>query len=105
MKREIGIDRLYFLGEYKNIRFTDRFLGIPEEHALNPELIAKLSYILMVTIELEYRKYIELNTRLHGFDLGEAIGALQQIRSDAYDELQQLLNGEIEDSKQEVENE
>ena len=102
MKREIGIDRLYFLGEFKNIRFSDRFLELPEEHVTNPEFVAKLYYILMVTIELEYRKYIELNTRLHGFSLGEAIGALQQIRSDAYDELQQLLNGDIEDSKQEV---
>jgi len=102
MKREIGIDRLYFLGEFKNIRFADRFLEVPEEHATNPDIIAKLYYILMVTIELEYRKYIELNTRLHGFNLGEAIGALQQIRSDAYDELQQLLNGDLEDSEQEV---
>jgi len=106
MKREIGIERLYSLGQYKNIKFADRYWEVPEEYSNNPTLIDRLYYILMVTIELEYRRYLELNQRLYGLDLGEAISYLQEVQSDIYKDIQDLLtNGEINSSEQEAKNE
>ena len=106
MKRKIGIERLYFLGQYKNIKFIDGYLEVPEEHSNNSTLVDRLYYILMVSVELAYRRYLELNQRMHGLELGEAISYLQEVQSDIYKDIQDLLtNGEVTKSEKETNNE
>lgn len=60
MERKVGVERLYYLGDYKNIKFTNEVSEIPELLSENDrvmELIHKQAYL---ACEFAYRQYVEM---------------------------------------------
>lgn len=57
MNRSIKIERLYALGDYKNIKIIDELHDIPESVALNAELMGKLYSLLFTNVDLQYYRY------------------------------------------------
>jgi len=71
MKRQLTITRKYQLSTWQNADIGTQFIDIPEEFALNQELIEKLYYLQLVTGDKVYRMYYLLDARL------DALGANQ----------------------------
>lgn len=80
MIRKSEIDRLYPLGEYRNIRFSDSIDNIPDKLAMDSEFMAAIRYLQMVEIEISYRRYVELSKKVGTPTLEEAMKILEDLR-------------------------
>jgi hypothetical protein len=87
MNREIGVERLYSLGDYKNIKFSDVITDIKQEYCVDQNLMEKVRYLQMLAIETSFYRYIELAKR---------IGTVKQ------EEAMELLSGELERTLEEI---
>lgn len=59
MKRDLGVERIFPLGEYKNIKLSSTLRDIPEELAQN-ERVAGLLYLQQaLSCEIVYRRYFD----------------------------------------------
>lgn len=65
MNRSISVDRLYTLGDYKNIRFVNTINDIPEELASNPRIIELLYAQEYLQCEAGYRKYVNMLEKMN----------------------------------------
>jgi len=81
LSRSLGIERVYNLGDYKSIRFSDYVANLPERVALNAELVDKIRYLQLVNVELHYRQYIQLAEKLKTAKL-ESIAEVIQLLED-----------------------
>jgi hypothetical protein len=98
MERKISIERLYSLGNYKNIKLGNVIDGIPQELWVRPEVMGSLQFLLMLAVEVDFRRYQKLNQEIGGLSLEESLEKLSDMRDDTYREIQDLLqNGEIKD--------
>ena len=60
MQKRIGVERLYYLGDYKNIKFASEVSEIPEELAMNETATELLFLQQYIGCELAYRKYVNM---------------------------------------------
>lgn len=60
MNRNLKLRRIYNLGDYNNIEFTEEITEIPEKFVLNEEVMSKFRQLLMLNVEKSYIKYLEL---------------------------------------------
>lgn len=60
MERTVYTERLYSLGDFKNIKFSTALTGIPEEMATNDRIINLLFFQQALSCEIAYRKYYDL---------------------------------------------
>jgi hypothetical protein len=59
MDRALTVERLYYLGDYKNIKFTNSLTDIPENLAKNDKVTSLLFFQNALACEIAYRKYLE----------------------------------------------
>ena len=90
--RTIEFDRLFFLGQYKNIRIKHSLDGIPDKVWLNPEAVEKLTTLLLLAVERDFRRYQQLNQEIGGMSLEESLAYLSELRDETYKEIQDILN-------------
>jgi hypothetical protein len=101
MERTISIERLYSLGNYKNIKLVNLIDKIPESILANPEAMATLQFLLMVAVETDFRRYQKLNQEIGGMSLEESLEKLSEMRDDTYKAIQDLLqNGNITNTEE-----
>lgn len=93
--RNLKIERLYPLGDYKNIKFTDEIDGIPADVALNPEVVSKLRLLQMVGLELNFKRYLDLNEEVKGLTQEKIKEYLEKVKLDTTNDLVTLLNGRL----------
>ncbi len=60
MERTLSVERLFTLGDYKNIKFGNTLTGIPEEIANNDKAIELLFLQQFISCEIAYRRYVEM---------------------------------------------
>jgi hypothetical protein len=92
MKRTLTTDRLYSLGDFKNIRFTDTIEDLPEEVATNSEIISELKLLQLIQIEYTYRRYVKLISEYpydRGIDI--VLKELEAMRDASTSKLAELL--------------
>lgn len=94
MEKKISTERLYSLGDYKNIKFSDEITGVPEEVFNNPEASKLLRYLQLLEIEYSYSRYTLLAEKLYGqkFSLEVILETLEKERSIVFEELAKVLN-------------
>jgi len=92
MDRSLGMERLYSLGNYKNIKFSSYINDLPEDIMLEPSVVGKLRFMQMLEIELSYRKYIQLSKEVFNkLEEGEIIEKLEEVMDSKLSELKSLL--------------
>jgi hypothetical protein len=97
MKREIGTERLYSLGDFKNIKFMDIIIEVPQELVMNDNLINEVKFLQLVSIELAFRRYMRLMEEVPLAWGQKSIEALEKIRQDTIKTITSLLkNGDTE---------
>jgi len=60
MNMNLKIKRIYNLGNYSNVEFTEEVNDIPETLVFNKEVMYKLRKLMMLNVERSYRSYLEL---------------------------------------------
>ena len=60
MEQTIGMERLYKLGDFKNLKFIDTISGIQDEYILNDEFQDMLRVLQLVRADKYYLNYIKL---------------------------------------------
>jgi len=79
MKRSITTSRLFSLGDFKNISFTDTIEDIPERIALDNKAMGLLRSIQLFQIERSYLKYRKLRDTTHHMSLEEAVELIDKL--------------------------
>lgn len=98
VSRSISVTRTYSLGNYKNIKFSDTISDIPEDLAINHEVMNVLKFLQLVSIEKSYFDYVKDAEAWHNLDIEDAIAKLDGLESETMSTLKELLNGKkIED--------
>lgn len=63
MNKTLSAERIYSLGDYQNIKFTDTITEIPEAIALNPNAVQMIRYLQIVDMEWSFINYMNLRNR------------------------------------------
>jgi uncharacterized protein YbjQ (UPF0145 family) len=92
MERDIHVKRLYFLGNYKNVEFSNTLKGIPEELASNDKVVGLLYVQQFIAIETAYRKYYQLVENLVGEETKKVLETLETERTQTMRELYEEIN-------------
>ncbi len=87
MERSLGVERLYPLGDYKNIKFVNNLSGIPEELASNDRVVSLLFLQQALSCEIAYREYYDTIDRIAKEKIQNALGYLQEQREQTLAEL------------------
>jgi len=59
MNQNLKIKRIYNLGNYSNVEFTEEVNDIPEGLVYNKEVMYKVRKLMILNIERQYRSYLE----------------------------------------------
>ena len=94
MKRSVGVERTFSVSNYNNLKPMEFLSEIPEEFATNDTFINKVRLIQLVDVELTFRKYLVLKDKMDQESPEDAIAKLGELKSNAMDELNQILNKE-----------
>lgn len=96
MQRTLSVERLYSLGDFKNIKFTDTITDIPQELSLNPNAMKLISYLQLTEIELSHKRYIKLGLMLPARpdQIDATLELIEEERSRTFTELLEEINKE-----------
>jgi hypothetical protein len=94
MNRTVGVERLFSVSDFNNIRSIESLNEIPEELATNETFVNKVRLVQLTDVELTFRKYLVLKNSLDQMSPEDAIAKLEELKSNAMDELNQILNKE-----------
>lgn len=91
MNKSTTAKRIFSLGDYQNIEFTDTITEIPEELALNHDAMRLVRYLQLVDIEWSYIRYMKLRAstpKLTNIDsIEQAIEFIEEERTRTFNEL------------------
>jgi len=79
MKRSVTTTRLYSLGNYQNISFSDTIEDIPESVAFDNEAMKRLRSIQLFQIEKSFLKYFKLKETTHKLSTEEAMELINEL--------------------------
>ncbi len=71
MKRNLGLERVFRLGEFKSMRVTSDVLDIPEELAFDEEFVAGVRLLQLVEVDRAYYEYRMRSGTLNEFENDE----------------------------------
>lgn len=91
MKRRINIERLYNLGDFKNIKFSEEVSEIPDELVNNEQFVTILTNLMLLRIEQNYNKYIKLMESTRGRSIDEAINLIEDLKITQLDNLENFI--------------
>lgn len=101
MNRTLSVERLYQLGDFRNIKLGDSFIELPVEIAMDRDLVSKFRMLQLIDTELAYRRYLKLTelSQSKTMTFEEIQEELEDMRVSLFSEIKDLLNGETEDQK------
>ncbi len=71
MKRNLGLERVFKLGDFKSMRITSSFDDIPEELALDEEFMTKARLLQLVEVDRAFYQYRYQAGNLNEFENDE----------------------------------
>lgn len=94
MRRTVGVERTFAIGDMNFIKPMEQLTEIPEELATNETFINKVRFLQLINLDLTYRKYLALKRKIDIMSPTDAIAELERLKSNAMDEMNQILNEE-----------
>ncbi len=89
--RNLVVERLFPLGDYKNIKFIDSIDNIQFPLSINNEFISLIRYLQLVEIEITYRLYWDLIKEINTIKVEEAMGYLEKTRLDTLGKIKIMI--------------
>lgn len=99
MNRTLTTERLYSLGDFKNIKFIDTISDVPEEFVLDSALSNIIRYLQLVDIELAFRRYYQLAEKVGTLKVEETISILENLRQETLLNLKERLTIEVQNKQ------
>ena len=96
MERQIGIKRLYALGDYKNITFDDNIVDVPSELMFDVELVGQIKYLQLLSVEVAFRRYLKVMEKIPLSAEGRGVEELEKMRQNTIKSIKTLINGNTE---------
>jgi hypothetical protein len=59
MEQKLGLERLFSLGQYRNIKFIDEITNIPKELMLNDDVINTLRLLQFIRADKYFMSYVK----------------------------------------------
>jgi len=103
MKRSVTTTRLYSLGNYQNISFTDTIEDIPERVALDNKAMGLLRSIQLFQIERSFLKYFMLKDTTHKISKEEAMELIDELDVTSSKKFDEIFYDVPKDAKASVE--
>lgn len=94
MNRTVGVERTFYISDFNIIKPMEYMNDIPEELATDENFINKIRFIQLLNLELTFKKYIIFKGRIDQMSPADAVAELERLKSNAMDELNQILNKE-----------
>lgn len=92
MNKTLAVERIFSLGDYQNIKFTDTITEVPESLVLNQDAMRLVRYLQLVDVEWAYINYMNLRKNSPKIARPEDIeGALEFIESERTRTFEELL--------------
>lgn len=100
MNRELTVKRIYNLGNYQNIEFTDSIAEIPQEVMLDKDLLSLIRELQFLQLELDYREYAQTFEQVNqAKNIKDQIEMIMELRETKFDEFLNQLNDKIKGEK------
>jgi len=97
MNRSLRVERIYSLGDYKNIKISDDVVDLPEEFVLNDKLVGLIRMMQLCQIEKTFQSYLAMNKNFLNRGQEEILILLEELESDTMSKLKELFaNGKTE---------
>lgn len=97
MNRSLKVERIYSLGDYKNIKVTDDINELPEEIVLNDKAVGLIRMMQLLQTEKVYQKYVNLGGILKGKTQEEIFEMIDELEIDTMTKLKEIFkNGKTE---------
>jgi hypothetical protein len=97
MEQTIGVERLYTLGNYKNIKLSDIITNIPKELINNSSAQGLLRMLQFIRLDKSHIKYRILAENVYNISYEDALVLLDNLEKDTIDSLKNILtNGELD---------
>jgi hypothetical protein len=104
MEQRIGLERLYTLGQYKNIKILDTITEIPQELMLDNDAQSLLRMLQFIRVDRGYLEYRKLADEVFAMNTEDALSLLDNLEKDTINSLQEILkNGNLETKKEKEE--
>jgi hypothetical protein len=91
VNKTLSAERIYSLGDYQNIKFTDTITEIPEAIALNPTAVQMIRYLQIVDLEWSYINYMNLRAKqpkiIKPEDIEQALEFIEEERTRTFERL------------------
>ena len=100
MKRTVYVERLFSLGDFKNVKFSTALTGIPEELAKNDKVTNLLFLQGAIGCELAYRKYWNILEHITRDKTVDAIKYLEEQRQQTFEELYEEIKASVENNEE-----
>ena len=105
MPRTLKMERLHFLGDFRNVKFIDEISELPDDIAFNGELIGALRWLQLMQSELTFYRYLTLGSQYKDKSAEECLAIVSEIHEETLLELKELFkNGEIESTIETTDN-
>lgn len=95
MNRNLHVERLYSLGDYKNIKFSDTINDLPLDLTLNTELLSAIRYLQMISMEKALRNYLELKEKLGKLGPEQELEYLEEQEFNTLKLIKSIMNGNL----------
>ena len=105
MPRELKMERLHYLGDYRNIKFVDVISDLPDDIAFNGELISALRWLQLMQSEKTFYRYLVLGSQYKDKNAEECLAIVSKLHEETLLELKELFkNGKIESTIEVLDN-
>ena len=100
-KRTVSMERTYAVGNYQNIKLYDSMVDLPEEVAMDNEIIMALRFLQIVQSEKTYYEYQKLRKNFANAEVTaeDAIEHLTRLHEETVLKLQELFKNNPIESK------
>lgn len=91
MKRDLSVERLFPLGDYKNVKFISEIKDIPDEFVTNEKVIGLIYFGQALECDIAYRKYFEVLDAIAKGKVKDVLAHLEEKKQQTYLELKAEL--------------
>lgn len=92
--RTLSLERLYYLGDYRNVKFGDTITEIPEEVSNKPKAMQIMRYLQLLDTEFAFTRYLALREKTHALSTEDTLAFLEEERVQTFTDLLDSLQGE-----------
>ena len=89
MNRSLKVERIYSLGDYKNIKVTDDINELPEEIVLNDKAVGLIRMMQLLQVEKTFQTYLNNQKKFTEHSQEDILKILDELESDTMSKLKE----------------